>query len=408
MPVTTPVLLPLLTALLCVLTRSAPQRQRNISLAGSLAQLFCAGLLLRRIVKGGPLTMVAGNWPLPFGIEFKADRLGIALVLVAALMVTIVVLWQRSDVDVAPELPALHPLLHGLVAGACGAFLTADLFNLYVWFEVALICSLGLLAQGGTLRHLDATFKYFALNLVGTLLLLTAVALLYAYTGQLNFTALGVAAAGRNGALLLPLVGLLVLAFLGKAASFPFFAWMPASYPTLPTPVLALFSALLSKVGICALIRILGGVFHPAPIDLFQMLGWIALFSMVTGVLGAAYHWDMRRILAFHSISQVGYMLLALALASRTGNAAAIFFALHHSLVKAGLFLMAGMIFRHAGHYDLRRIGGLYSANPGLATLFLILSLSLVGVPLPADFGESISSSARVSCRVNISGPVRL
>jgi multicomponent Na+:H+ antiporter subunit D len=386
MSVIAPLLLPLLTALLCVLTRSDPRRQWNVSLLGALAQLFFAGILLRRIVRGGPLTMVAGNWPLPFGIEFTADRLGISLVSVAALMVTIVVLWQRSDADVAPELPALHPLLHGLVAGACGAFLTADLFNLYVWFEVALICSLGLLALGGTLRQLDATFKYFAINLVGTLLLLTAVALLYAYTGQLNFTALGAVATGHDGAMLLPLIGLLVLAFLIKAAAFPFFSWLPSSYHTLPAPVLALFSALLSKVGICALIRILGGIFHPAPVVFFQILGWIALFSMVTGVLGAAYHWDLRRILAFHSISQVGYMLLALALASRAGNAAAIFFALHHSLVKAGLFLMAGMIFRHVGHYDLRRIGGLYAAKPGLATLFLILSLSLVGVPPSSGF----------------------
>ncbi|ABA89857.1 sodium/proton antiporter complex Mrp, protein D [Syntrophotalea carbinolica DSM 2380] len=386
MPVITPLLLPLLTALLCVLTRSDPHRQRNVSLGGALGQLFCAGVLLRRIVGSGPLTMVAGNWPLPFGIEFTADRLGISLVLVAAVMVTVVVVWQRSDVDIAPESPALHPLLHGLVAGACGAFLTADLFNLYVWFELALICSLGLLAQGGTLRHLDATFKYFALNLVGTLLLLAAVALLYAYTGQLNFTALGTAAAGRDGVLLLPLIGLLALAFLIKAAAFPFFSWLPSSYHTLPAPVLALFSALLSKVGICALIRILGGVLHPAPEVLFRGLGWIALISMVTGVLGAAYHWDLRRILAFHSISQVGYMLLALALASRAGNAAAIFFALHHSLVKAGLFLVAGMIYRHVGHYDLRRIGGLYAAKPGLATLFLILSLSLVGLPPSSGF----------------------
>jgi multicomponent Na+:H+ antiporter subunit D len=111
------------------------------------------------------------------------------------------------------------------------------------------------------------------------------------------------------------------------------------------------------------------------------LLGWIALLSMVTGVLGAAYHWDMRRILAFHTISQIGYILLAMALASRAGNAAAIFFALHHSIVKAGLFLAAGLIFSQAGHYDLRRIGGQYAARPGLAALFLLLALALVGIP---------------------------
>ncbi len=381
-----PLLVPLTTALLCVIAQSSARLQRAISFCGSFVLLVCAMVLIWRVNLQDTVTLTAGNWPLPFGIEMTADRLGSALVLIAAVMVMITVLWQASDADIAPSTPGLHPLLHGLAAGACAAFLAADLFNLYVWFEVALICSLGLLVQGGALRQLDAALKYFAMNLIGTLLLLTAVALLYAATGQLNFTAIGAAAARLDTPLMLPLIGLLVLAFLIKAASFPFFAWLPASYHTLPGPVLALFSALLSKIGICALIRTLGSTFQPAPELLFTMLGWIALLSMLSGVLGAAYHWDMRRILAFHSISQVGYMLLAIALASRAGNAAAIFFALHHSLVKAGLFLAAALIYRQTGHYDLRRIGGLYTAKPFLAVLFLLFALALVGIPPLSGF----------------------
>jgi len=376
-----PLLVPLATALLCVLTQASPRLQRGISLGGAIALLLCAIALLQQVALQGTVSVVAGDWPLPFGIEFAADRLGAALVMIAALMVTVSVLWQGSDADAAPVSPVFHPLLHGLVAASGAAFITADLFNLYVWFEVALICALGLLVQGGTLRQLDATLKYFVLNLVGTLLLLAAIALLYAATGQLNFTALGDAASRLDAAILLPLLGLLLLAFLVKAAAFPFFAWLPASYHTLPAPVLALFSALLTKIGVCALVRILGGGFQPAPGLLFELLGWVALLSMLAGVLGAAYHWDLRRILAFHSISQVGYMLLAIALASRTGTAAAIFFTLHHSLVKAGLLLAAALVFRQAGHYDLRRVGGLYAARPGLAVVFLVLALALVGIP---------------------------
>ena len=381
-----PILLPLATALLCALAQAAPRLQRSISVCGAVALLVCAIALLGQVLQRGIVTMAAGNWPVPFGIEIAADRLGSALVLVAAVMLVVVLVWQYTDADTAPTSPFLHPLLHGLVAGAVAAFLAADLFNLYVWFEVALICSLGLLAQGGALRQLDAALKYFVLNLFGTLLLLTAVALLYATTGQLNFKALGAAVAGSGSPLLLPLVGMLILAFLIKAAAFPFYAWLPASYHTLPGPVLALFSALLSKIGICALIRTMSSIFYPAPELLFELLGWIALLSMLSGVLGAAYHWDMRRILAFHSISQVGYMLLAVALASRAGDAAAIFFVLHHSLVKAGLILAAALIFRQAGHYDLRRIGGLYAARPGLAIAFLLLALSLVGIPPLSGF----------------------
>lgn len=376
-----PLLVPLVTALLCALTQSTPRLQQGVSMVGALVLLVCTTLLLRQVQLEGNVAVVAGHWPLPFGVEFVADRLGAALALIAAAMVTITLLWQWSDADAAPSSPALHPLLHGLVAGVGGAFLTADLFNLYVWFELALICSLGLLAHGGSVRQLDATLKYFVLNVFGTLLLLTAVALLYAATGHLNFSALSQVASQLDPAVKLPLLGLLLLAFLIKAAAFPFFAWLPASYHTLPAPILALFSALLTKVGIYAVIRTLGDVFIPAPDLLFEVLGWLAVATMITGVLGAAYHWDIRRILAFHSISQIGYILLAIALASRAGNAAAIFFTLHHSVVKASLFLVAALVFRYTGHYDLRRCGGLYVARPWLAVLFLLLALALVGIP---------------------------
>lgn len=376
-----PMLVPLATALLCVLTQSTPRRQQMISVVGATVLLITSTLLFLEVQQVGALRVVLGHWPLPFGIEFVADVLGTALALVAALMLNVTVLWQWSDADAAPSSPTLHPLLHGLVAGVCGAFMTADLFNLYVWFEVALMCALGLLAHGGGLHQLDAALKYFVLNVIGTMLFLVAVALIYAATGHLNFSALGDAMARLDAAVALPLYGLLLFALLAKAAAFPLYAWLPASYHTLPPPVLALFSALLAKVGIYAILRLFGNVFTPAPALLYDALGWIAVLSMIAGVLGAAYHWDMRRILAFHSISQIGYILLAIAMASRTGDTAAIFFTLHHSLVKASLILVAALVFRYTGHYDLRRCGGLYASRPWLGVAFLLLALSLVGIP---------------------------
>ncbi|MCM8611609.1 proton-conducting transporter membrane subunit [Accumulibacter sp.] len=385
MLVLTPLLVPLATALVCLLL--PPAWQQRASLAGALLLPACGLALAGEVVSNGPLTVVAGGWPLPFGIEFAADRLSAALVLVAALMLNVVLLWQAGgSADAAPAAPTLQPLLQGLVAGAGAAFVTADLFNLYVWFELTLICALGLLALRGGLRQLDATLKYFVLNVFGTLLLLAAVALLYAATGQLNFRALGAATAALPAGIALPLLTLLSLAFLIKAAAFPFFAWLPASYHTLPAPLLALFSALLAKIGLYALVRTLGAVFQPAPDLLFAVLGWIAVVSMLSGALGAAYHWDLRRILAFHSISQIGYILLAIALASPAGNAAAILFMLHHSLVKAALILTAALIFHACGHYDLRRVGGLYAGRPGLSLVFLLLALSLIGIPPSSGF----------------------
>ena len=386
MLVLAPVLLPLLTALLAAALYRHETARRWASLAGALLSLACALALAVEADRLGRISVALGGWPLPYAIEFAADRAGAFMVLVASVLGAAVVLHQAGRADAAPETPILHPLLHGLLAAAGGAFVTADLFNLYVWFELLLIAALGLLAHGGQPRQLDAAFKYLALNWLGTLLLLVAVAFIFGATGQLNFAALTEASRRPELAGILPVyVALLALALLLKAGAFPLFAWLPASYHTLPAPVLALVGGLVTKVGVFALLRV-GQVFAGSPPPFDEALGWIALATMLSGVLGAAYHWDLRRILAFHIVSQIGYLLLGVALASPAGAAGALFFAAHNILVKADLFLIAGLIWALAGHYDLRRIGGLYRARPGLAALFLIAAFSLVGVPPSSGF----------------------
>jgi multicomponent Na+:H+ antiporter subunit D len=386
--VLSPLLIPLATALLIALLYRQPVRvRRAVSLTGALLLMSCTGALLVAVEQTGRLSLALGGWPLPYAIEFAADRLSAALVLIAAVLGVAVLLHQTSRADSAPETPILHPLLHGLLAAVGAAFVTADLFNLYVWFELMLIAVLGLLVHGGEPRQLQAAFAYLALNLVGTLLLLIAVALLYGATGHLNFSALRQAAQRPDLAAVLPVyLALLGLALLLKAGAFPLFFWLPASYHTMPAPVLALIGGLLTKVGVYALLRLLGEVFAAAPAVLFEALGGIALLTMVTGGLGAVYHWDLRRILAFHIVSQIGYLLLGIALASPAGAAATLFFTLHNIVAKASLFLIAGLIWALAGHHDLRRIGGLYAARPGLALLFLIAALALVGLPPLSGF----------------------
>jgi multicomponent Na+:H+ antiporter subunit D len=181
-------------------------------------------------------------------------------------------------------------------------------------------------------------------------------------------------------------MALVLAALLMKAAAFPLSAWLPATYPTLSAPVVALFAALGTKAGIYAILRLRGEVFTTMPVAVDHALGWIAVITMVTGVLGAAHHWDMRRILAFHSVSQVGYMLLGIALGTAGGAQGTIVFAVHHSLVKANLFLIAALVCRSAGGYDLRKIGGVAAAKPWLAGVFLSQALSLVGLPPLSGF----------------------
>ncbi|UJF24027.1 hypothetical protein L0B52_06705 [Suttonella sp. R2A3] len=375
-----PVMLPLMFAAVAVLLRKRQHLQHNLSLVGALGLLVLAIWLLFGVIEHDALSDGFGSWALPYAIMFRIDRLSIAMLIITAIMLLVTLIYMRSRVY-SDDHPLVLPLVFGLIAGVNGAFITADLFNWYVWFEVMLICSLGLLAIGRRGAHLDAAFKYMALNLFGTLLMLFAVAMIYGATGHLNFMALREAMVGLPDGTRLWLLTLLAVSFLVKAGAFPVFAWLPASYHTLPSPLLALFAALLTKVGVYGLLRSLGDVFVPS-IDVLQdALACIAVATMVFGVLGAAYHWDMRRILAFHIISQIGYILLAVALGGVAGNSAAVFYTVHHIIVKANLFFVAGIICVYAGSYDLRNIGGLYNAKPLLAVLFAIPAMSLVGIP---------------------------
>jgi multicomponent Na+:H+ antiporter subunit D len=381
-----PILIPLAAALLAALL---PARgQQWVGVAAALAQLIAAGALLAALPESGRVSLMLGNWPQPYGIELVADMLSAALVLVSALLGLAVMLYSIGRDDAQSS--TATPLMLGLLASVAAVFLAADLFNLYVWFELMLITTLGLLVRGGdprgSARGNEAAFKYLALNLLGTLLVLVAVALIYAASGQLNFAALQVAGQWPEiAAGLRPYLGLLLLALLLKAGALPLFAWLPASYPVLPPAVLALVGGLLTKVAAYVLLRLAGQVFAVPELWL-EALGWLALLTMIVGVLGAAYHWDVRRILALHIVSQVGYLLLGIALASPAAAAGTAYFAVHNILVKANLFLIAGLMFASVGHYDLRRIGGLYAARPLLAVLFLVSAFSLVGVPPSTGF----------------------
>lgn len=383
--------IPLATAFLTLILSHQARWQTALSLFGGLCFLIFSLMLLYQVDSGSEVIRLSfGNWEAPFGIEFAADRLSASMVVITALMGLATLIYQLSSADPAPTGTTWHALIHGLLAGVSAAFVTADLFNLYVWFEVMLICSLGLLAYGAGLRHAEATLKYFVLNVIGTLTFLAAVALIYAQTGHLNYGALSIASQHTSPASFTPVVALLLVAFLIKAGAFPLFAWLPASYHTLPAPVLALFAGLLTKVGAYAVLRMLSDVFTNLPEVFYQMLGWLAVMTMLVGVLGAAYHWDIRRILAFHIISQIGYILLAVALGTSAGYAASIFYILHHIIVKANLFLIAGVIYKTAGSYDLRKIGAIPGARPLLALLFLVPALSLVGIPPLSGFWAKV------------------
>ncbi|MCX7685549.1 MAG: Na+/H+ antiporter subunit D [Acetobacteraceae bacterium] len=362
--------------------------QRLVTLVSAAALLLVSLLLLARVRAEGVLASQMGDWPAPFGITLVADLLGAAMVVIGAVMYLAVAVYALADGAEERERQGWHPLLGGLMLGVSGSFLAGDIFNLYVWFEVMLISSFGMLVIGQAREQLDAAVKYAVLNLGATTVFLIAVGMLYGATGTLNMADLAQKIPqNENPGLIAALAFLFLCSFGAKAAVFPLFFWLPAAYHTAAAPVAAIFAGMLTKVGVYVMIRVFTLVFAPETTPFIgPTVGMIAAATMVTGVLGAAAHWDIRRILSFHIISQIGYMLVGVALGTPLALAGAVLYVVHHIVVKANLFLVAGAINRAGGSFQLAHLGGLWKRDPWLGILFAIPALSLAGLPPLSGF----------------------
>ncbi len=398
--VVAPVLAPLAAAAAGLVAWRAPRTQAGLALCGSAAQVGAGAVLLTRVSAGGVQVAQLGSWPAPFGITLAADLLGAVLALVTGVIGVAVTIYSLADIDAERRAFGYFPLVQVLLAGVAAAFLTGDLFNLYVCFEVLLMASFVLLALGGQRAQMAGALAYVTLNLLSSALFLAGVGLTYGVTRSLNMAELHLRlaiVAESQPQLTVALAGVFLVAFGIKAAVFPLYSWLPASYHTPPTAVSALLAGLLTKVGVYALIRILTLVFPPLPGVPPFLLG-VAALTMMFGVVGAVAMYETRRILSFHIVSQIGYMVMGLALigspkpAVRTaGLAAAVFYVVHHILVKANLFLVAGLAARVGGSFQLAQLGGLAPRAPWLAVLFLIPAGSLAGVPPLSGFWAKLA-----------------
>lgn len=382
-----PVILPLLFAVIMLFAWKYISLQRILNLAGSLILLIVSVLLFTTVLSDGVQSINLGNWKAPFGIVFAADILSSVMVLISSIIAFTTALYSFSTIDNERESFGFYPLLNTLIMGINGAFLTGDVFNLYVWFEVMLISSFVLLVLGGTRNQLEGGIKYFTLNLISSAFFLAAVGLLYGLTGTLNMADLSekIKLAGDNG--LITVISIFFLISFGiKSAVFPLYFWLPSSYHTPPSPVSAIFAGLLTKVGVYSLIRMFTLVFTVNSEFLTNIILIVAVFTMVTGVFGAASQNEIRKILSFHIISQIGYMIMGLGLYSVLGIAGAVFYLIHHIIVKTNLFFIGGLIQKLQGTYELKKLGGLYKVYPIIGLLFLIPALSLAGIPPLSGF----------------------
>ncbi|WP_349360045.1 Na+/H+ antiporter subunit D [Stappia sp.] len=386
-----PLLITLLGGALCLMARKNTQSQPKIAIIFLVLLVLACGGLLARVLDKGVITLVAGGWLPPFGIAFTVDALGATLAFTSSIVALAAAVYGISDVDHSGRRYGFYPFLLLLLTGVCGAFLTGDIFNLYVWFEVLLISSFGLLILGNERAQLDGAVKYAILNIIATTLFLIATGLLYGIVGTLNMAdiAIKVRAVEADGPLMTVAV-LYFMAFAMKAAAFPVNFWLPASYHTPRIVIAAVFAGLLTKVGVYALLRIFGIILPDARLALDDLIAVVAIATMLTGVLGALAQTDVRRLLGYLVISGIGSMLAGLAIGTTPALSGAIFYAVHSILVMTALYMAAGMMRALGGSYSLRELGGLYRASPAFAGVFLMLGFAVAGLPPFSGFWPKV------------------
>lgn len=377
-----PVIAPLATALFTLFVPRPSFARRlivGLVLAGSLALSVA---LIGHVRVAGPLALSVGDWLVPFGIVLVVDTLSAVMLSLSALTGLACVLYGFAETDLADEHPLRLPLLLLLIAGIQLSFVTGDLFNLFVSFEVFLLASYGLMTLDLDVRSSRRALPYVTINIFGSVLFLCVCAFCYGLLGTLNFAEMAVRSTAMLGDPRLTALGALLLLVVAlKAGLFPLYYWLPISYPVLPPALAAFYAGMLTKVGVYVLIRLFGTILPPELTGLHAFICWAAGLTMVIGVLGAVAQNQIQTILSYHIVSQVGYMALAIGLFSRYAFTAAIFYVIHHIVVKSGLFLVGGVILRVRGSDHLAKVGGLWGTASGLGVTFLLLAFSLSGIP---------------------------
>ncbi|WP_164659864.1 monovalent cation/H+ antiporter subunit D [Tropicibacter sp. Alg240-R139] len=385
-----PIVLPaVLAPFIIMVLRHHLSLQRIFSVAGTVALLGIALALLGMTLNGQVYVYELGDWPAPFGIVMVLDRLSALMVLLTAMLAMAVVLYSiGSGWDNRGR--HFHALLQFQLMGVCGAFLTGDAFNLFVFFEVLLIASYGLMIHGGGPRRLRAGVQYVVYNLLGSTLFLFALGTLYAVTGTLNMADLAVRVAEMSPddtALLRVGAVLLLLVFCVKAAVLPLHFWLPTSYANAPLPVSALF-AIMTKVGAYSILRIYTLVFGPDVEATAGLVGdWLlpaAMLTLAVGSIGILGTKIINRMIAFGAIASMGTLLISIALFTPTGTEAAIYYMIHSTIATALLFLVADQVRERRG-IRIRSHSPMPQAGL-IAGLFFVGGIAMAGMPPLSGF----------------------
>ncbi|MBD8016304.1 Na+/H+ antiporter subunit D [Planococcus wigleyi] len=382
-----PIIIPLFFATVLMIFPKRLKLQRFLAATGAAATLIAALVLLAKVNAEGVQAVTLGSWPAPFGISMVSDPLSALLVVTTSIITLFVVFYSFPTIGVKREQSFYYPAVLFLMVGVNGAFTTGDIFNLFVFVEVLLMASYTLIVHGGEKPQLRESIKYLLVNIISSALFVAAVAFLYSVTGTLNMADLAVKIPQIEETGILTVIAVMFLVVFGfKAAIFPLYFWLPGSYYSPPVPILALFGALLTKVGVYAIMRTYTLFFTMNITFTHELLGIIAILTILAGCVGALAYFDVKKIIIYNIIIAVGVILFGIAQLNQPGVDGSIFYLLHDMLIKAALFFLVGIVAVLFGTTDLRKMGGLIKTYPFLGWTYLVAAFGLAGIPPLSGF----------------------
>lgn len=381
-----PMVLPLLTGIFLVFIKEHIYIQRWVTFFVLLVNGCLSGLILYHVATHGILRLDFGGWIPPFGILFVADSFALLLVTTTSFISAFVILYAMDTIGAKRERLYFYPFTLFLIAGVIGSFLTGDIFNLFVTFEVMLISSYVLLTLGASRTQLMEAMKYIAINVVASSFFLIAIAYLYGTLGTLNMAHLSVRIAEAGQTPIITTISLLFLVVFGLKAALLLYQWLPGAYSTPPTAIAALFGALLTKVGVYAIVRVFTLLFYHETTITHILIAIMASLTMIGGALGAIAYTNIRSIVSYNVVISIGFMLIALAVLEPVALEGFMFYLVHDMVLKALLFLIAGTVIYATNAEQIDEISGLIQHYPGLGWSFFITVLALSGIPPLSGF----------------------
>ena len=387
------VVVPLVAAPIAALL-NRPRLSWAVAVAATLWALYAALELLSQTMAAGAIHYELGGWPAPYGIEYVVDPVNAWVVVIVALIGALVAPYARVSVEreiTEDRIPLFYAAFILCLTGLLGIAVTGDVFNVFVFLEISSLSAYALIALGSDRRALTASFQYLIMGSVGATFIVIGIGLMYVMTGTLNMADLADRLPEVSGTRTIPVAfTFLTVGITLKLALFPLHLWLPNAYTYAPSAVTAFIASTATKVGVYLLLRffftIFGVTFSFDVMQLDRILMPLALIAIVTMSLVAIYQENVKRLLAYSSVAQIGYMVLGISFASVLGLTAGILHLFNHALMKGALFMSMGCVMYRVGSVRLERMNGLGRAMPWTMAAFVVGGLSLIGVPFTVGF----------------------